>query len=244
LWNEALERTAVRDLLSARLPDVDTTPATNPAASAATNSDRNSPTGLPTDPATILDAGCATGAHSQWLLTRGVAVVGIDISPAMISMARHRTVEYAGRARFLEADLEERLPFGDATFVGVLCSLTLHYLEDITRPLAEFARVLKPRGWVLVTLDHPAGAGGQDPTRDYFETRLVTDTWAKKAVEVTQAFWGRPLSAVVDAFATAGLLIERIAEPRLDDQARRRFPEEAATIEGRPTFIGYLAVPA
>jgi methylase of polypeptide subunit release factors len=43
---------------------------------------------------------------------------------------------------------------------------------------------------------------------------MVGETWQKGGVEVTQHFWRRPLSAVVDAFADAGFVIDRIIEPR------------------------------
>jgi hypothetical protein len=94
---------------------------------------------------------------------------------------------------------------------------------------------------LIVTLDHPFGTVPGDDDRDYFSTRLVTDTWEKRGVEVTQAFWRRPLGAVVDDFADAGFVIERIDEPRVDATALERFGSDAARIEGRPTFIGYLA---
>jgi ubiquinone/menaquinone biosynthesis C-methylase UbiE len=211
LWNEALERKAVRELLPGSLIGN-----------------------------TVLDAGCASGAHSEWLARRGCNVVGFDLSTAMIAAARDRC---STSARLLIADLAERLPFTDDAFDGVLCSLALHYLEDIAAPLLEFSRVVRMGGWVSVTLDHPAADSLESPRSDYFVTRMLSDTWSKNGITVTQRFWRRPLGDVVDAFADAGLLIERIGESKLDDEARRRFPEEASTIEGVPTFIAYRAVP-
>jgi hypothetical protein len=107
--------------------------------------------------------------------------------------------------------------------------------------LRAFARILRPAGWLLVTLDHPFGGGAGGSEGGYFATRLVSETWSKKGVEVVQSFWRRPLSATIDAFADAGFRIERMGEPQLDDTMRRRFPHDAAAIEGRPTFIAYLA---
>ena len=185
----------------------------------------------------VLDAGCAGGAHAAWLAAHECEVVGFDLSPGMVRQAGARC---GGGARFVVADLALP-PLLDGTFDGVLCSLALHYLEDMTGPLRQFARVLRPDGWLLVTLDHPFGTGAEEPGSDYFKTRLVADTWTKKGVEVTQRFWRRPLGATIDAFAEAGFWIERIGEPRLDDDMRRRFQSDAALIEGSPTFIAYLA---
>ena len=109
LWNEVLEWTTVRALLP----------------------DKPDPT------ATALDAGCAAGAVSEWLLSRGCDVVGIDVSPALVVAARQRcNTNISDPAQFLVADPKERLPVEDATFGGALCSLALHELKDITSHLA------------------------------------------------------------------------------------------------------------
>lgn len=209
LWNEALERTTVRELIPQPLAGL-----------------------------RILDAGCASGAHSAWLAKQGCQVVGFDLSAGMVRQAHTRC---AGGARFLVADLSAP-PFSDGAVDGILCSLALHYLEDMTTTLREFARILRRKGWLIVTLDHPAGAmPNDDADEDYFATRLITDSWSKKGVEVTQSFWRRPLGDVVDCFADSGFVIERIGEPQLTDTMRHRFPEDAAKVEGRPSFIAYLA---
>jgi SAM-dependent methyltransferase len=208
LWNEALERTTVREMLPRPLSSL-----------------------------RVLDAGCASGAHSAWLAEQGCQVLGFDLSPAMVHQASRRL---AGRAQFVVADLSAP-PFADGAFDGILCSLALHYLKDSAGTLRRFARLLRPTGWLLVTLDHPFGQMPGEVSPDYFTTRLVSDTWSKRGVEVTQSFWRRPLGSVVDEFAEAGFVIERIGEPKLTDELRRRFPEDATKIEGRPSFIAYLA---
>jgi SAM-dependent methyltransferase len=185
----------------------------------------------------VLDAGCASGAHAAWLCAQGCQVSAFDLSPGMVRQARARL---SGAAQFAVADLAAP-PFADGVFDGILCSLALHYLSDAAPTLRHFARMLRPSGWLLLTLDHPFGPMPVDVQRDYFAERLVTDTWEKKGVEVTQHFWRRPLGSVVDDLAEAGFVILRIAETQLDDEMRRRFPEDAAKIEGRPSFIAYLA---
>jgi hypothetical protein len=65
------------------------------------------------------------------------------------------------------------------------------------------------------------------------------DTWEKADVKVTQWFWRRPLSAVVQAFANHGFVVERLVEPQPTEQALARFPEELAKAVGVPWFIVY-----
>lgn len=87
----------------------------------------------------------------------------------------------------------------------------------------------------MTTPTPPSQAEHNRQTRD----ALVTDTWRKADVEVSQRFWKRPLSAVADAFADAGFVIDRIAEPQPSQEAIRRYPSDLAAVAGIPTFIVY-----
>jgi hypothetical protein len=71
------------------------------------------------------------------------------------------------------------------------------------------------------------------------DTELVSDSWRKADVEVLQRFWKRPLSAVSDAFADAGFVIDRIAEPQPSVEALERYPDDLAQFVGVPIFIVY-----
>ena len=186
--------------------------------------------------ATILDAGCGSGAQCEWLLDQGAQVIGIDLRPAMVEQTDHRC---RGRGRFFVADLAEQLPLPPSSLDGVICSLALHYLEDWSVALRSFADVLVPRGWVVVSLDHPFWPPLPDQQGGYFDTELVSDTWSKGGVEVTQRFWRRPLSATLDSFGDAGFVVERVVEPQPPVDALARFPVELARVAGVPWFLVY-----
>jgi SAM-dependent methyltransferase len=186
--------------------------------------------------AVVLDAGCGSGAQAQWLLDQGAEVIGADLSPRMIEEARRRC---QGRGRFLVADLAEPLPVEPQSLDGITSSLALHYVRDWSVPLRSFASALRPGGWAVISLDHPFGPRLPSQQGGYFDTELVTDTWRKADVEVSQRFWKRPLSAVAGAFADAGFVIDRIAEPQPSEEALERYPSELAGIAGIPTFIVY-----
>jgi SAM-dependent methyltransferase len=184
---------------------------------------------------TVLDAGCGSGAQAQWLLEQGADVVAVDVSPRMIEETERRC---AGRGRFLVADLAEPLPLEPRSLDGITCSLALHYIANWSVPLRSFASVLRPGGWVVISLDHPFGRA-RHQRGGYFDTELVSDTWRKADVEVTQQFWHRPLAAVLDAFADAGFTVDRIAEPQPSAEALRLFPDDLRTVVGMPVFIVY-----
>ncbi len=185
--------------------------------------------------AVVLDAGCGSGAQAEWLLEQGADVIGIDLSPRMIEEARRRC---QGLGRFVVADLAEPLPVEARSLDGITSSLALHYVRDWSVPLRSFATALRPGGWAVISLDHPFGSMASQQG-GYFDTELVTDTWRKADVEVSQRFWKRPLSAVCDAFADAGFVIDRIAEPQPSAEALERYPDDLAQLVGVPIFIVY-----
>jgi SAM-dependent methyltransferase len=185
--------------------------------------------------AAVLDAGCGSGAQAHWLLDQGADAVGVDVSPRMIEEAKRRC---AGRGRFLVADLAKPLPLEPRSLDGITCSLALHYVADWSVPLRSFASALRPGGWAVISLDHPFGRSPHQ-RGGYFDTELVSDTWRKADVEVTQHFWRRPLAAVLGAFADAGFRVDRVAEPQPSPEALRLFPDDLGAVAAVPWFIVY-----
>jgi SAM-dependent methyltransferase len=104
--------------------------------------------GLPAGDA--LDAACGTGRYSALLAGRGHRVVGVDRSPDMLALARQRVP----RAGFLLGDLR-RLPVADGSVDLVTCALALTHVPALGPVFAEFARVLRPGGHVVVCDIHP-----------------------------------------------------------------------------------------
>lgn len=186
--------------------------------------------------ATVLDAGCGSGAQARWLLDQGADVVGIDLSPRMIEEAERRC---GGRGRFVVADLAQPLPLEPGSLDGITCSLALHYVRDWSVPLRSFAAALRPGGWAVLSLDHPFGPPLPGQQGGYFDTELVADTWDKGGIEVSQQFWRRPLSATLGAFADAGFAVDRVAEPQPSQEALQLFHGELAGLVGVPVFIVY-----
>jgi SAM-dependent methyltransferase len=188
------------------------------------------------DGAVIFDAACGSGAQAERFLDLGAEVIGCDLSPAMVAEAERRC---AGRGRFFVADLAEPLPLEPASVDGITCSLALHYLADWSVPLRSFAAALRPGGWVIISSDHPFGPPLPSQRGGYFDTELVSETWRKADVEVSQQYWRRPLSAVFGAFADAGFVVDRVSEPQPSPEALRRYPEELTGHVGVPIFIIY-----
>jgi SAM-dependent methyltransferase len=94
-----------------------------------------------------LDVGCGHGELAVRLSRElGVDVVAVDLSPAMVEIARGRGVD----ARV--GDVQD-LPFADGEFDCVVAAWMLYHVPDLERAAAELARVLRPAGrLVAVTL--------------------------------------------------------------------------------------------
>jgi SAM-dependent methyltransferase len=103
--------------------------------------------GLPTG--TALDAACGTGRNTAWLVEQGHRTIGVDSSSDMLAHARAKVPE----ADFRPGDLH-RLPVRDGEVDLVLCSLALTHVPDLRPILAEFARVLRPGGHVVIADVH------------------------------------------------------------------------------------------
>jgi cyclopropane fatty-acyl-phospholipid synthase-like methyltransferase len=98
----------------------------------------------------VLDVGCGAGATAAYLAQHyGCRVVGVDISTAMIDVARRRAARdcVADRVTFGVADARD-LPFEGAMFDAVLCESVLTFFGDKPRALREFVRVTNPSGHV------------------------------------------------------------------------------------------------
>jgi demethylmenaquinone methyltransferase/2-methoxy-6-polyprenyl-1,4-benzoquinol methylase len=104
-----------------------------------------------------LDLATGTGDIAFALAARGARVVGLDVTPRMIELAREKTVGQDGPA-FLVGDMLA-LPFPDASFDLVTTGYGLRNVPDLTVAVDEIHRVLRPGGRLLsLDFDRPDNA--------------------------------------------------------------------------------------
>lgn len=95
----------------------------------------------------VLDVGAGTGivsALAQQIVGPDGTVVALDPSRGMLEQARKRGVHHTVQG------LGERLPFDDAQFDLVTMGYALRHVADLGETFAEYYRVLKPGGKVLI----------------------------------------------------------------------------------------------
>jgi SAM-dependent methyltransferase len=100
-------------------------------------------------PGDALDAACGTGRYAQYLAGRGHRVLGVDSSPDMLARARARVPS----GEFLLGDLHQ-LPLPDNCLDFVVSGLALSHVPALAPVMAEFARVLRPGGHLVISDAH------------------------------------------------------------------------------------------
>ncbi len=105
--------------------------------------------------ASVVDLGCGQGTLLEAVraLPLSLRLYGCDLSPVLVAHTRQRVPDAVVR----EADVEA-LPFDDAEFDAAFFTEVLEHLLEPLKGLREIHRVLKPGGWLLVSV----------PNRDWF----------------------------------------------------------------------------
>ncbi len=93
----------------------------------------------------VLDVGCGQGVDAIEYAKAGAEVVGIDLTPRHVELARENLVALGLSAEIVEGDAEQ-LPFADGTFDRASSNGVLHHTPDIGSALGEIRRVLKAGG--------------------------------------------------------------------------------------------------
>jgi SAM-dependent methyltransferase len=128
----------------------------------------------------VLDVGCAGGRDSGWFASHDFQVEGIDISPALIEIAK----KAVPNATFSVMDLAN-LQYPPESFDGIWCSCVLLHVPRAEAPsvVANFGRILRPSGilYILVKegnregLEQDARYGNATKFSSYFQVGELHD---------------------------------------------------------------------
>jgi D-aspartate ligase len=105
------------------------------------------------DGAHVVDVGAGAGVASVALARRGFDVVAVDVAAPMLELARKRAEHDGVQIGVVEADAGQ-LPFRDHSQDLVLALGLLPWIGDPSPVLAEFRRVLRPGGALVVSADN------------------------------------------------------------------------------------------
>ena len=103
----------------------------------------------PSSQSKILDIGCGTGHHVSSLASKGLDVLGIDISPSMIKKAKNNFPDY----KFNVGDASNNHLFESNSFTHILCMyFTIYYFKDKRQFFNNCFKWLMPGGYLIVHL--------------------------------------------------------------------------------------------
>jgi SAM-dependent methyltransferase len=134
----------------------------------------------------VLDLACGSGRHSHELARRGFDVVGADISPELLEIARRDAAEQDLDVEFIEVDLRELEFDADFNIVLSLNDGAIGYFETDEENLRSFeviSRALRPGGQHLMQL----------PNILYARAHLPQKSWISgdSMVELIEHRWNR-----------------------------------------------------
>lgn len=97
--------------------------------------------------AKVLDVGCGPGTFSKYLFEKGLKVQGIDLSSAMLRIAKKKIPQIT----FHLMDMR-KLCFKRESFDGMLAAYSLIHIpsEDIPKTMLGFYKILRPGGVILI----------------------------------------------------------------------------------------------
>lgn len=192
----------------------------------------------------VLDAGCGEGYNTRIFARRGGRMIGVDLSPRMIERAREEERREPLGIRYEVTSYSDLGAFADDSFDACVSTMALMDGPDFPGAMREIRRVMKPGAPLCFSILHPCFAtkglgwlndAGGHPVKftvaDYFDDTPWVDRWkfghAPNAAQVENfrvPRFDRTLSHYLNALLDAGLVFERIDEPRASEDACRRFP--------------------
>jgi SAM-dependent methyltransferase len=165
-------------------------------------------------PGVALDAACGTGRFAEFLAKRGHQVIGVDSSPDMLAYARRRVPD--GEFRIGELD---QLPLPDDCVDIVVCALALVHVPRLEPVLAEFARVLRPGGDLVISDIH----------HELVTRGSVITARGPAGEPVIAATYRHQLGDYLRPALSLGLQVRRCEEPR-SSPADKPLPEPVTEI--------------
>ena len=148
----------------------------------------------------VCDMGCGPGHVARYLSERGVQVLGVDLSPAMLERARRLNPGID----FQQGDMTA-LGVADAVWAGIAAFYSIVHLapEEVLSALRELRRALRPGGLLLLAFHVGSGV-------------IHLDEWWGHAVSVDFRFFSA--DQIAEYLTTAGFEVQ-------DVQLREPYPE-------------------
>jgi SAM-dependent methyltransferase len=190
----------------------------------------------------VVEIGCGSAPCSRWLRTAGAEVVALDLSAGMLARAQQLNRDTGIDVPLLQAEVGA-LPLASGS-ADVVCSAFggLPFVNDVSIALAEVARVLRPGGRFVASVNHPMRWPFPDSpnpedlrvTSSYFDRRPYVET--DDGGNTVYVEHHRTVGDWVRAVVGAGLVLEDLLEPEWTSGRTQEWgqwsPERGALVPG------------
>lgn len=191
----------------------------------------------PTEVTSVLDLGCGDGGFTKILANKYSKVVGADVSPRMVDIAKSNFPEID----FIVADLDDQIPTFDETFDLVIMKLVLMFVENLENVAEQLGKVTHIGAFVIVSVPHPTywtayylqDKYGYKERHSFrvLEKGYFTEKTIEKPIggdkELVFGFIHRTLSTYVNTFSKFGFLVDKVDEPQLTEGFLAKYPEDS-----------------
>jgi SAM-dependent methyltransferase len=167
----------------------------------------------------VLEVGCGSAPCARWLAAHGAHVVGLDLSRAMLQRGLAAMRSGGPQPSLVQASADA-LPFADASF-DIACSAfgAVPFVADSATVMAEVARVLRPGGRWVFSVNHPMrwvfpddpGPAGLTATIPYFDRTPYVEVDGGGVPIYAEHH--RTMGDRVHEIVAAGLILVDLVEP-------------------------------
>jgi len=181
----------------------------------------------------VADLACGHGPIARELGRRGAAVVGVDLSDALIQEARAREVSEPLGIDYVVADVSSTDTLQGEQFDLLVCNFGLSDIDDLDGCCATASRLLVSGGAFVWSILHPCFPGGAG----------VSGSWPSDGSYQHEGWWRadgehsglrqvvgahhRRVSTYVNTMGRHALFVDAVAEPGPEHRLRTRSPELA-----------------
>jgi 2-polyprenyl-3-methyl-5-hydroxy-6-metoxy-1,4-benzoquinol methylase len=148
----------------------------------------------------VLDIATGPGYIAEAFARNSREVLGMDLTEAMLDIARARTKERGVKNISFRTGDAQNLPFGEGEFDVVVCRLALHHVQQPAKVVSGMTRVCRAGGTVLVEDIYGSEHSARAAYQDCWE--ILRDPSHVRAL---------PLSELLHIFRDAGLETETVS---------------------------------